>query len=331
MANIKCPIPITKVNMPSDKYSIKCPYTMEPEEIAVHNTYNDASAMSEISYMIRNNNKVSFHFAVDNTRVVQGIDLNRNAWHAGDGSNGKGNRKAIAVEICYSKSGGDRFSKAEDNAAKFVAYLLASYGWGIEKVKSHKYYNGKNCPHRTLELGWDRFLDKVEGYLKSYTKEPIPTNKPTTSGTKYKIGDDVSFSKCYTSSTATSGSIPVSKMAKSHGKITSIYEGRNNPYLLDGDMCFVNDSCITGIYGAKKPTTTKPATPTSKTKYKIGDVVIFSKCYSSSTDAANKSIPASKMAKRYGKITKIYEGRNNPYLLDGDMCFVNDSCITGTK
>ena len=37
-----------------DKYGIKCPYEMIPEGITVHNTANDASAMSEINYMKNN-------------------------------------------------------------------------------------------------------------------------------------------------------------------------------------------------------------------------------------------------------------------------------------
>ncbi|MFY9378213.1 MAG: N-acetylmuramoyl-L-alanine amidase, partial [Peptococcia bacterium] len=67
------------------KYSIKCPYTMTPEFIVVHNTANDASARNEVAYMIGNDNKVSFHYAVDDKEIVQGIPENRNAWHAGDG------------------------------------------------------------------------------------------------------------------------------------------------------------------------------------------------------------------------------------------------------
>lgn len=35
---------ITKVKCPESKYSIKCPYSMNPEFVIVHNTYNDASA-----------------------------------------------------------------------------------------------------------------------------------------------------------------------------------------------------------------------------------------------------------------------------------------------
>lgn len=170
---------LTKVKCPSNKISIKCPYAMTPTRIVVHNTANDASAMSEVSYMLGNNNEVSFHFAVDDYRVVQGIETNRNAWHAGDG-NGTGNRKGIAVEICYSKSGGDRFVKAEKNAAKFIASLLKERGWGIDKVTKHQDYSGKYCPHRTLNMGWERFLNMIRSELGQATV-PV-TNGGSTSG-----------------------------------------------------------------------------------------------------------------------------------------------------
>lgn len=156
---------ITKVNCPQYKYSTKCPYEMVPEGITVHNTANDASAMSEVSYMLGNNNQVSFHYAVDDYRIVQGVDENRNTWNSGDGGNGFGNRKTIAIEICYSKSGGERFDKAEDLAAEFIASILKKYGWGIEKVGKHQDRNGKYCPHRTLDLGWERFINKIKSHL----------------------------------------------------------------------------------------------------------------------------------------------------------------------
>lgn len=165
---------ITKVKMPENKYSIKCPYEMTAEEITIHNTANDASAMAEISYMIGNNNKVSYHSAVDNERIVEGIDFSRNSWNAGDGVNGKGNRKTIAIEICYSKSGGEKFEQAEKLCAEYVAYLLKQYGWGIDRVKKHQDWSGKYCPHRTLDLGWERFLNMVQAYLNGTT--PINNN-----------------------------------------------------------------------------------------------------------------------------------------------------------
>lgn len=150
----------------TNKYSIKCPYEMIPEGITVHNTANDASAQSEINYMKNNNYEISYHFAVDDIQAIQGLPLNRNGWHASDG-NGPGNRKTIAIEICYSLSGGPRFDKAEENAAELIAQLLQEYGWGIDRVKRHYDYarDKKYCPHRTMDKGWDRFLNMVKAKM----------------------------------------------------------------------------------------------------------------------------------------------------------------------
>ena len=166
----------------SENYSIKCPYSMTAEFIVVHNTANDASAENEIAYMIRNENQVSFHYAIDDQEVVQGLPINRNAWACGDGANGKGNRKGIQVEICYSKSGGTRFDQAEKNAAHFIATLLRERGWGIEKVKKHQDFRNKYCPHRTLDKGWNGFLQMIKSYLDDI---------PVTSLSDFKVGEKV--------------------------------------------------------------------------------------------------------------------------------------------
>ena len=157
-------VEIIKKIVPSSKYSIKCPNKMTPTRIVVHNTANDATALNEIAYMTNNNNETSFHYAVDDKQIVQGIEENRNAWHAGD-SQGKGNMEGIAIEICYSKSGGDKFIKAEQNAVDLIVDILKRYGWGIDKVTKHQDYSGKYCPHRTLDMGWDRFIKMVENKL----------------------------------------------------------------------------------------------------------------------------------------------------------------------
>lgn len=156
---------VIKNLVPTNKYNIKCPYGMTPSRIVVHNTANDASARNEVSYMISNDQEVSFHYAVDDKEVVQGIPENRNAWHCGDGATGKGNREGIAIEICYSKSGGSRFTKAEQNAAQLIADILKRYGWGVGAVTKHQDYNGKYCPHRTLDQGWDRFIKMIEAKM----------------------------------------------------------------------------------------------------------------------------------------------------------------------
>ena len=168
------------------KYSIKCPYSMTPEFVVVHNTANDASAQNEVKYMISNNNQVSFHFAVDDKEVVQGLPLDRNAWACGDGANGKGNRKGIQVEICYSKSGGVRFENAEKNAAKFIAQLLKERGWGVDKVKKHQDFSNKYCPHRTLDKGWASFVNMIKDYLNELNK-PVQS----TQSSSISVGDKV--------------------------------------------------------------------------------------------------------------------------------------------
>ncbi|MBQ4066236.1 MAG: N-acetylmuramoyl-L-alanine amidase [Clostridia bacterium] len=148
-----------------DKYHIKCPYNMEAEGYCVHNTANDASARNEVAYMIRNDLQTSYHYAIDDKEVVQGISEDRNGWHAGDGANGRGNRKYIGIEICYSLSGGDRFIAAEKRAAKFIAEGLKAKGWGIDCVKKHQDFDKKYCPHRTLDMGWQRFLSMIKAEM----------------------------------------------------------------------------------------------------------------------------------------------------------------------
>ena len=164
-------VPIRENLVPKDKYAIKCPYTRTPTRVVIHNTANDAPAANEISYMRYNDLEISFHYAVDDVNIVQGIPESRNAWASGDG-HGKGNMEGIHIEICYSKSGGKKFDKAEQNAAEFTASLLKKYGWGIDKVTKHRDYDGKYCPHRTLDRGWQRFLSMVKRYMEP-AKAPV--------------------------------------------------------------------------------------------------------------------------------------------------------------
>lgn len=183
------------------RYPIKCPYPMSPIGVCIHNTANDASARNEADYMERNNNQTSFHIVIDDKEALQLIPFDRNAWHAGDGHNGQGNRKYIAVEICYSKSGGQRFADAEERTVKEVALLLKNHGWGIDRVKAHRDFAKKNCPHRT---DMTSFKNRVQAELNrlnaSQEKQPyrqylevvndIPAfEKPSNIVKKFKAGD----------------------------------------------------------------------------------------------------------------------------------------------
>ena len=74
---------IVSMYIPSSKYGKKCPYSMTPQYITVHNTANDAAARNEASYMRNNNSSTSFHVAVDDKEVVLCAPFNRNCYHAG--------------------------------------------------------------------------------------------------------------------------------------------------------------------------------------------------------------------------------------------------------
>ncbi|WP_270525723.1 peptidoglycan recognition protein family protein [Longibaculum muris] len=236
---------ITKMLVFSEKYGIKCPYSMTPTEITYHETSNDASAMSEISYMIGNNKEVSYHYAVDDYRAVQGVLDNRSTWNSGDGRNGAGNRKSIAIECCYSKSGGDRYYKARNNALTLIALKMKQYGIPVSKVYFHKNRSGKNCPNRTLSEGITlaQFRSMVQKRYDEMYKSGSTTVKPAPSAvTKHKVGETVTINGVYTSS----GSDKKLKPARTKGKITKVIKGARNPYLLEnGNIGWTNDECIT--------------------------------------------------------------------------------------
>ena len=233
--------------IPSSLYGWKSPYTMKPSRIVVHNTANDASADAEIKYMHKSQaeggRQVSYHYAVDDKEAVQGLPENRNGWHSGDG-NGKGNREGIAIEICYSKSGGDRFIKAEQNTVELIVDILKRYGWGIDKVTKHQDYANKYCPHKTLDMGWTRFINMIKDKLNS----PAPTPTPSTS-LKYSKGDKVILNGYLYKDSYGNGK--GSKKTNYKGTITKVNAKGTKPYHID-TIGWVAESDIT-----KETTSTK--------------------------------------------------------------------------
>lgn len=179
-------------------YGYKCHYVMTPEFIVIHNagTNGNPSAQSLNKAMGSNKEQKSWHFSVDENGAVQGLPINRNGWHAGDGGDGDGNRKGIAIEICrdmyddgsntYKLTKGisdERFDKAKDNGALLTAILLNKYGWDISHVKKHQDFMNKYCPHHILNDGWDRFLELIQSHLdeiqgKNIEKEPTESEIP---------------------------------------------------------------------------------------------------------------------------------------------------------
>ena len=153
-------------------------YKLEPRYITVHDTANTsagADAKAHAAYLKKNPpaSEASWHFTVDDKVIYQHLPLNENGWHAGDGTNGTGNRQSIGIEICENRDGNR--AKAEANAAWLVAKLLKDYGLGLDRVKQHYDWSGKNCPRvlRGRKDGWKNFLAAVEAHLKPATLPKI--------------------------------------------------------------------------------------------------------------------------------------------------------------
>lgn len=86
------------------------------------------------------------------------------------------------------------------------------------------------------DMAWDRYVGAAAS----------PTD-PKAEYLKYKVGDHVTFGSCYVSSTAKIGWPPHGEALVpdiKEGTITAIYEGTNNPYLINDGMCFINDGDI---------------------------------------------------------------------------------------
>ncbi|UTY67958.1 N-acetylmuramoyl-L-alanine amidase [Bacillus velezensis] len=82
--------------------------------------------------------------------MIQGIPLNRNAWHSGNGTNETGDRKSMSVEICYPRQAGAQYRAEEALTIKLVAQLLKERGRGVNRIREHRDWIGKYCSHRIL-------------------------------------------------------------------------------------------------------------------------------------------------------------------------------------
>lgn len=157
----------------------------KPEYITIHNTAdineaagtNDAEQYSRATY---NNamGEVVVHYYLDETACWHILANDTVGWHAGDGTNGTGNTKSIAIEIIMDGSGSKSDTEAETRGALLAAILLYEYNLPIEKMVPHKTWNGKQCPVYILPH-WNKFVEKVKTNLANIKKQNEP-EKPTT-------------------------------------------------------------------------------------------------------------------------------------------------------
>ncbi len=135
---------------------------ISPRHLTIHSTGNPTStARNERNYLTNptNTTYTGWHICVDELEAIMAIPLNERAWHAGDGANGNGNNKSIGLEICES---GDR-ERTLQNAAYVAAYVLNLLGLGMDALRQHFDWSGKNCPRILRDTGrWEEFVQMVE-------------------------------------------------------------------------------------------------------------------------------------------------------------------------
>ena len=163
-------IPISKDKRPATKATMT--------SITIHNTGNPTStAKNERGWLTNpsNTRAASFHIVVDDKEAMECIPLEEVAYHAG---NSEGNRTSIGIELC--ESGNQQ--KVWENAVNLVANLLIDRGWGVDRVRTHKSWSGKECPRLILPR-WDEFISDIETQItilnkdNSIDKEKTPTWK----------------------------------------------------------------------------------------------------------------------------------------------------------
>ncbi|HIW34715.1 MAG TPA: N-acetylmuramoyl-L-alanine amidase [Candidatus Paenibacillus intestinavium] len=150
-------------------------FALEPTTITIHNTGNPSStAKNERAWLTNTSNTrvASFHIVIDEKEAIEVLPLNEVAWHAGDGSGVKsGNRTSIGIEICESGN----YSITLNHAIELVAKMLYERSWGIDRLRRHYDWSGKNCPRLMNADGkwseWATFVNKVNEKLQSLKQE----------------------------------------------------------------------------------------------------------------------------------------------------------------
>lgn len=152
---------------------------LKPTTITIHNNGNsNSTAAGERGWLTNpsNSRTASFHLVIDAKEAVEVLPLNENAWHAGDGSGThSGNRTSIGIEICERNVLAGEYEQALNNAVDLIASMLHERGWGVDRLRRHYDWSGKNCP-RAMNgdgkwSGWYQFVQRISEKLKRYDEQ----------------------------------------------------------------------------------------------------------------------------------------------------------------
>ena len=144
--------------IPKSNKTSRPQYNLNPKHITIHNTANPGATAEQNSIYVDNTTDyVSWHFTVGDGVVYQELPINEVSWHAGDGSEGEGNRNSISIEV-------SEVDGAYETAVQFTKDLMGYLSFTSNQVYPHKHWSGKECPRLILPI-WNEFifdLNKVD-------------------------------------------------------------------------------------------------------------------------------------------------------------------------
>ena len=176
-------------------------YDMDPEYVTIHNAASPWGGKALHNYNTRSietscDGVKSWHLSCAEDGVYQALPFTINAWHAGDGGDGPGNRESVGIEIARDLSQDTGlYAQAEAMGAKAAACVLYSLGLGVDRLRKHQDWSGKYCPHRILREGrWEAFKSEVGLYLKDikgassvHVAAPVEPLVPDTKKVFYRV------------------------------------------------------------------------------------------------------------------------------------------------
>ncbi|WP_168120954.1 phosphodiester glycosidase family protein [Paenibacillus sp. HB172176] len=166
----------------STPHNRRAGHALKATTLTIHNTGNPTStARNERNWLTNPTNEVtaSYHIVLDDKETIECLPLDENAWAAGDGTNGEGNRTSIHIEICES---GD-YQHTLERAVELVASMLQERGWGVERLRRHYDWpraDGyrKNCPRLMYDngswTGWHQFVERVRIAMAPISEKKTP-------------------------------------------------------------------------------------------------------------------------------------------------------------
>lgn len=140
---------------------------IKPKYIVIHDTDNrakGANAQANRDFFANHKDaKVSAHYVVDDSNIVQVLEDNWLGWHSGEVRNNKMNNKnSIAIEMCVNED--NDFGNTFENTVELTKHLMEKYHISKDNVIRHHDVTGKTCPKMMIVDRpnlWGEFKEQI--------------------------------------------------------------------------------------------------------------------------------------------------------------------------